>query len=244
MAENPDEGLSRLNIVVRHTFARRDPEFMLTETTIQELSLRTSRTVVCAFCVGLLAVGVYIGILWMYHDPIQSFALQLLGDTAARAGLFALFLASFPLLLAPILAAAHFVRRFALFCPECGIEITKDSQRVLFTRCCPACGQRIVDRGQVRDERMFTQYLGTERRRLGKAGLWLPPMMAVLFLAIHVWDSTALSRCPDTLYMPALLGTVSAGWTWLRTRDRDYCPQTVASFVLLTIGSYAWWRMV
>lgn len=44
------------------------------------------------------------------------------------------------------------------------------------------------------------------------------------------------------LFVPGLVGTVSAGWTIVRANARDYSLQFCASVVILAVGVTMFWR--
>ena len=73
--------------------------------------------------------------------------------------------------------------------------------------------------------------------------LWLWPGMGLLCAIWGTLDPTAFERCPQVYWTFPLIGVSAAGWTWLRTRDRRYLPQALASGAILVVGAWLFWTV-
>ncbi|MDY0165992.1 MAG: hypothetical protein RBS80_05570 [Thermoguttaceae bacterium] len=81
-----------------------------------------------------------------------------------------------------------------------------------------------------------------ESRRFLQYWLWVWPLLSCLALGCHLLDPTAFVRCPQVLFVSALIGTVAGGWTLLRTGSRRYIAQTIVSAMLFVAGGFAFWH--
>lgn len=71
---------------------------------------------------------------------------------------------------------------------------------------------------------------------------WIWPAIGSWAIIWHWFDPAAFERCPHVLFFGPLIGTATAGWTVIRTRDRRYAPQLLTSIVLLCIGAAFFWQ--
>ena len=154
----------------------------------------------------------------------------------------ALVLPSLAFFLTPLVWAEHKAKRFAFLCPKCAANLTRSTNRVLVTRCCCSCGIRIVEEGRVRTREVFDRYVQMKQRRFLVYWFWAWPVLGALVLVHHAINPSALANCIQVLFVPGLIGTVAAGWTFARTIDRRYLPQLGASAMVFSIGAAMFWK--
>ena len=73
--------------------------------------------------------------------------------------------------------------------------------------------------------------------------LWLWPGIGLLSVVWGLLEPTAFERCPQVYWTFPLIGMSAAGWTWLRTSERRYVPQLLASIAVFTIGAWFYWTL-
>jgi hypothetical protein len=74
--------------------------------------------------------------------------------------------------------------------------------------------------------------------------LWALPSIGLGCVAWTLFDPSAFQECPQALFTFPLIGTTTAGWTWIRTFDRRFLPQLCCSAVLLVAGVWMFWTMM
>jgi hypothetical protein len=79
-----------------------------------------------------------------------------------------------------------------------------------------------------------------ERRFLGN-WFWIWPIGGALVVVQHWFNPSAFEQCPHVLFMAPLVGTATSGWTLIRTFDRRYVPQLLASVSVLCVGATCFW---
>lgn len=80
-------------------------------------------------------------------------------------------------------------------------------------------------------------------RRLLYYWFWAWPLIGMTVLSIHWIDSNTFRNCVQALFVPGLIGTVSSGWTIIRTNDIRYSLQLVASAIVFAVGFYQYWHV-
>ncbi len=144
--------------------------------------------------------------------------------------------AAFLLLIVALIVSAIQIERLKVICPECRRDVSPRYQWLLATRRCPLCETRIVAGGVVRRNDVYRRHLRIRGRSLLQLWFWAWPLMATVGLVVWLVDRGIFQQNPMPILLPALLGTATSGYTVLRTRDRRYVMQLVASFVLLASG--------
>jgi hypothetical protein len=176
------------------------------------------------------------------REPIISLAVSRFGDTARDITPIALILPTFAIFLIPTCLAAGYSERFKTACPSCHQDVSAGTERILLTRCCPECGERIVEGGRAHSAAVYRRYRALWSRRFLKYWLWIWPALGGLIVVWQLFDRSTLQRCPQFLLTVPLIGVATAGWAWLRTSDRRYIPQLLGSAVLLGLGSVLFWQ--
>jgi hypothetical protein len=214
---------------------------MLTEERLREMSARGLWVCVPAMIVATGAMFLYMSAVGHFRESLVSFAVGRFGEAAGHVFLYVLFLPAIPIFLVPTLIAAAYAGRFKTACPLCHVDISSRSKRVLLTRCCPACGDRILEGGRAHSAAVYGRYQAIQSRSFLKNWLWTWPAIGGLCVAWQWADRSAFRECPNLLWRVPLIGTAVAGWAWLRTSDRRYVPQLLASAVLFVLGAYVFW---
>jgi hypothetical protein len=215
---------------------------MLTEQEVREMSARRTWAVLPAMTGAIGAVFLYFIGMGYFRELLTSLAVSRFGDTARDISPIALILPAFAIFLLPSCLAAKYAGRFKTVCPACHEDISSGTDRVLSTRCCPACGERVLGGGRTHSAAVYTRYQALRSRHFLKFWFWAWPALGGLVIAWQLFDRSAFQRCPQCLWIGPLIGTATAGWAWLRTFDRRYVPQLLASVVLLGLGAVLFWQ--
>lgn len=215
---------------------------MLTEQEVREMSARRTWVVLPMMTGAIGAVFLYLIGMGYFREPLISLAMNRFGDTARGITPIALILPAFAIFLLPSCLAAKYVDHFKTVCPSCHEDISSGTDRVLSTRCCPACGERILGGGRTHSAAVYKRYQALRSRHFLKFWLWAWPAFGGLVIAWQLFDRSAFQRCPQCLWNGPLIGTATAGWAWLRTFDRRYVPQLLVSVVLLGLGAALFWQ--
>jgi hypothetical protein len=88
----------------------------------------------------------------------------------------------------------------------------------------------------------LNRMLQPKHRRFLSYWFWTWPLMGMVVVTIHWFDQEIFRNCMHALFVPGLVGTVSAGWTIVRANARDYSLQFCASVVILAVGVTMFWR--
>ncbi|SIO14388.1 hypothetical protein SAMN05444166_2682 [Singulisphaera sp. GP187] len=215
---------------------------MLTEQEVREMSARCKWTVLLAMACAIGAVFLYLVGVGYFRESLTSLAENLFGDTARDLTPISLILPAFAIFLLPSCLAAQYAGRFKTACPSCNQDISCRSDRVIATRCCPACGERILEGGRTHSAAVYNRYLTLRSRHFLKYWFWAWPAFGGLVMMWQLFNRSAFQQCPHCLWTAPLIGTAAAGWAWLRTLERRYIPQLLASVVLLGLGVASFWR--
>jgi predicted RNA-binding Zn-ribbon protein involved in translation (DUF1610 family) len=215
---------------------------MLTEQQVREVSSSRMRAVLPAMTCAIGAVLLYFIGMGYLREPLTSLAVNWFGDTARDITPIALILPAFAIFLLPSCLAAKYAGRFKTVCPSCGEDISSGTDRVLSTRSCPACSERILEGGRTHSAAVYRRYQELRCRHGLKHWFWAWPTLGGLVITLQFFDRSAFQRCPQCLWIAPLIGTSTAGWAWLRTFDRRYVPQLLASAVLLGLGAALFWQ--
>ncbi len=215
---------------------------MLTEQAIRQTSKRRMWAILPAMTCAIVAVMLYFVGVGHFREVLVSFAVNRFGETARDITPIVLILPAFAIFLVPTIAAARFADRFKTNCPSCDQDISNKSHQLLATRCCPSCNENIVDGGRVRSVTVYKRYLAVRSRSFLKYWFWAWPGLGLLCITWWLFDQSAFEQCPQCYWLPPLIGTSAAGWAWIRTFDRRYVPQLLASVVLLGVGATIFWR--
>lgn len=192
--------------------------------------------------IAVVVVFGYLGVVAFLRDPLVDVARQRVGRTTAEFVPLALIVPSIAVFLTPLVWAERKCKRFALICPECDSDVTRSTARILATRCCSSCGNRIVQGGLTRPPEVFDRYSRLKQRRFLVFWFWVWPVLGASALVTHWVHPSALANCIQVLFLPGLIGTVATGWAFARTADRRYLPQFGASAIVLAIGTAMFWN--
>ena len=80
-----------------------------------------------------------------------------------------------------------------------------------------------------------------KQRRILYYWFWTWPFIGTIVLALHLFNQEIFRNCVHALFVPGLIGTVSAGWTIVRTNARDYSLQFAVSAIVLAVGVTEFW---
>lgn len=217
---------------------------MFTEWQIQDLAKRRNRILIPAMFGGVVATLAYFVVILFLRHGLVAILDQRNVEDAADVAMLILILPSFAFFIVPCVLAERYVKRFAIVCPFCSEDITRYTAEIIATRSCRSCEQRIVSDGRQRRSAVFKRYRRIQSRTFLKYWLWAWPALAAFCLVTHWFDPSSLQRCPHVLFVPALIGTVAGGWSWIRTFDTRYTMQFTASMVLFVIGASIFWQSV
>ena len=214
---------------------------MLTEQEARKVLARQKWAVLPAMTGAIGAVFLYFIGVGYFRELLTSLAVSQFGETARDITAIALILPAFAIFLLPTCLAARYAGRFKTVCLACHKDISSETGRVLSTRCCPACGARVLGGGRTHSAAVYTRYQALRSRHFLKFWLWVWPALGGLVIAWQLFDRSMFQRCPQCLWIGPLIGTATAGWAWLRTFDRRYVPQLLASVALLGLGAVLFW---
>jgi hypothetical protein len=214
---------------------------MLTEQEIREMSSRRTWAVLPAMTFAIMAVFLYFAGMIYFRERVSSLVLDRFSGTAREIAPIAMILPAFVIFLLPSLLAARYAQKFKTVCPSCNKDISSRTDRVLLTKCCPACSEQILI-GRAHSAAVYKRYQAIRSRCFLRWWLWVWPALGGLAITWQLLDREALRQCPQNLWIPPLIGTSAAGWAWLRTSDRAYVAQLLASVALLGLGAVVYWR--
>jgi predicted RNA-binding Zn-ribbon protein involved in translation (DUF1610 family) len=167
---------------------------MLTE---QEIRERSARGLWAFLPVMAGAIGMtflyFIG-MGYFRVPLTSLAASRFGDTAGDITEIARILPAFAIFLLPTCLAAHYAQRFKTLCPSCHQDISSRTKRVLSTRCCPACGERILAGGRAHSAAVYKRYQTLQSRRFLKYWFWAWPALGGVVIAWQLFDRSAFQH--------------------------------------------------
>lgn len=215
---------------------------MLAEQTICETSKRRTRVVLSAITCACSAMMLYFLGIEQFREVLISFAVDRFGESAGEIMPIVLILPAFPILLVPIVAAIAYADRFKTICPSCEQDISNNAHQLLTTKRCPSCSENIVEGGTPRSDAFYKRYMAARSRLFLRYWLWAWPAFGLVCIAWRLFDRTAFQQCPQCLWVAPLIGASSAGWAWIRTRDRGYVPQLSASVVFFGVGATIFWH--
>ncbi|MDX1928227.1 MAG: hypothetical protein SFV81_16995 [Pirellulaceae bacterium] len=214
---------------------------MFTTEDIKNLQSRRARLLMPAIAVGLLLVFAYWGVLVQFQETCMRFAEGRFGKSAAEATPAILILPSFVLFLVPVVWAERKAKLYSLKCPDCAYDLSRLSVFVTTTKCCSNCGGQIVD-GKLRTVAVFKRFTEMRSRRFLVIWFWAWPALGLAVLTCYWLKPDLLENCLQMLVIPAVIGTIATGWTFLRTRDGRYLPQAFASTVMLIVNGLIFWK--
>jgi hypothetical protein len=206
---------------------------VLTEGHIREMERGRRRVLAPALAAATLLVFAIIGAFAYFRESLTARA----GEVAHLA----LPLAAIGAFLFICMLAERRARRFALHCPECAADISASTPRLLATRRCPACEERVVEGGAARSSAVYERYQSIRSRIFLGNWLWLWPGMGLIAIAWADNDPLAFQRCPQAVWAFPLIGATAGGWSWIRTRDGRYVPPTLTSLAVLCLGTWMYW---
>ena len=214
---------------------------MLTVTDIKDLEKKRAWILIPAMTVGLVAMSAYLSAIAFWQGSLVDYTKQNAGEAAAACLALAMLIPSVGLFLAPLVWAERKSKHHVLLCPECKIDLSDSSRRVVATRCCGHCGKQIVEGRRIRSGKALERLARIEQRRFLSYCLWMWPILGLLILGYHWIDPTASNNCPQVLFLPGLNGTTMTGWIFARTKDKRYLPLLAASAIVLCLGMSAFW---
>lgn len=215
---------------------------MLIEQEIRRASLRRTRVLAFAALCASWAMIVYFVVFAYLLKPAIARAAESLGAGVVDTIEIVAILSSIAIFLVPAAIGTRYANRLSTRCPSCGDDLSKRVEQLLATHCCPSCDVEIVAGGRRHSRVAYKRYKARRERRFVWYWLWAWPVLGVSIMIWRLFDRSAFERCPQLFVLIPLLGTSTAGWTWLRTRDWRYSPQAISSLTLLGLGAYLFWR--
>jgi hypothetical protein len=208
---------------------------LLTAADINTLAKKRNQIMMVALVVGIAGIAVYLTGIGLLFDLFRNPGTH--RHPRPEDGFsFLAFLPVHAILIGTLSWGERKVLRYAITCPNCHADITRVSQKIIATRCCHHCNQRIVEEGRTHGIAAFRRLARIQQRRFLIYWLWVWPIMAAVFFLLSQFDQTMLQNCPQILVAPGILGAVSAGWSFARTLDYRYFPQLIASAAVLVWG--------
>lgn len=217
---------------------------MFTDRELREASAKRARVLLPAMAGSVAAVFLYLRSMGLLRDSLTPVAVGWLGEMGRDIIPIALILPAFAIFLLPSCLAVKYTERFKIACPSCREDLSSRVGRILFTRYCPRCGDRILEGRRTRSSEVYKRYQAIRSRRLLRLWLWAWPALGGLFLVWGLFDHSMARDCPQCLWIAPLVGTAAAGWVWLRTGGRGYLPQFLTSVLLLGLGVVLSWRAI
>lgn len=215
---------------------------MLTDQEVRSLSARGARVVLSAAASAIAAVFLYLMSMGFLREFLTPVIVAWFGETGRDLAPIALILPALAIFLLPICLATKYAERFKVACPSCREDLSSRVDRILATRCCPICGDRILEGGRARSAEVYRRYQAIRSRLFLRLWLWAWPALGGLSLAWGLLDRSILRDCPQYLWIAPLVGAAAAGWAWLRTGGRGYIPQFLTSILLFGFGVVLFWR--
>lgn len=179
----------------------------------------------------------------VYRESIIQIASDFFGPSAADWMPPLMTLSAVLGFLILLCMTAGFSQRFNTVCSTCKKGISMHAQEVLVTRVCPGCESQVIV-GRIRSKAVYWRHKERQTRTFLKYWLWGWAIFSMVFLGYYYFSPKPLQRCVGYLFMLPLIGTASAGWSWIRTRDRDYLSQFLLSAQLLVLGVWELWRLL
>lgn len=215
---------------------------MLIAQEIRRTSQRRTRVLAFAlFCASWSMIVYFVVFAHLLKPPIARNA-ESLGARVVDTIEVVAVLSSIAIFLVPMAIGTGYANRLSTRCPTCGDDLSKRVEQLLATHCCPLCDVEVVAGGRRHSREAYERYKSKRSRRFLWYWLWAWPVMSISMMTWSVFDRSAFERCPQLFVMIPLLGTSTAGWTWLRTRDWRYSPQSISSLALIGLGAYFFWR--
>ena len=214
---------------------------LITEQRLRELHCSRTWAAVRAMSVALTLFFCCFAVLVAFQKEILS-ALSWLGPAVARMAPAISAASGLAVLVLLFYLVGKYTDRFKIGCPKCNDDVSTRIEYLRLTRSCPSCNQRIVEGGRVRSSETFKRYQRLRGRSFLKHWLWVWPIAGGVCLAIWVTQPAAFGGNPTIVCLFPLIGTAVAGWSYIRTLDRRYAPQLLASFVCFCIAAMMCWR--
>jgi hypothetical protein len=215
---------------------------MLNEQKIREAEASARRVMLSVMLCAAGCMLLYLLVLIQFRDAILAVADSRLGDAARPVVMFVLIALVVPLFLAPLMMAAQYATRFRVECPLCGADVLSCAARVLATRACPSCNQRIVEGGRAHSSTVYERYRRIASASFLRVWLWAWPAIGAGAIAMQLLDPSAWRQCPAVLWHSPVFGTCLSGYAWIRTWDRRYLPPFLVSLCLVVPGALLYWR--
>lgn len=214
---------------------------MLTEPQICDLARSRGKVLIPAMIASVVGGFAYLMVIGSSRESAVAFIVRYVGREIAEC---VLILPAFAVVLTPVAIAGKFSKRFATICPLCSANIDRSTARVLATRCCSACGGRIVAGGRERRVEVYKRYRKVVSLRFLRYWLWAWPMLGAVAQTWYVFDPMSLERCVHFLFLPGLIGASAGGWASLRMRNCRYLPQSIVSAISFATGAVLYWQGV
>lgn len=127
-------------------------------------------------------------------------------------------------------------KRYSISCSHYTKDLTQSIYKILTTRCCGNCNNRIVENGKLRSNETYARYCQRRWRNYLVYWFWAWPACGVAMLFWHLMDSSAFEHCPHMIFLFGLIGAIATSWAMMRTSDIRYLVQALASAIVLVLG--------
>lgn len=214
---------------------------MFTEQQIRDWERRRNRFLIPVVVIALSATFAYLAITGFVREPLQAVVRQRWGIAAGEALIFLLILGSLVPFIASLIWAERRANRLALACPSCGAALRTPVQRLLGSRRCQTCEQQVV-LGKSHSSAALERHRRVCDRRFLALWIWVWPLLGLGLQTWFQFDPRGFRDCPNSLWLPSLLGVVTAGWIVFRDRDRRFLPHLVVSVLVTIVGAILFFR--
>lgn len=215
---------------------------MFTESEITERYKRRQRIMIAGMVVGILGLFAYFGLMFLLKDSFKALATAAFGTTFAEIARIGLVLPGLAVFLASLIYAEQKAGKLRLACPACDVDVMRSHNPILKTRCCHACGQRLIEGGKARGEDVLRRWSRRKQNAFLANWLWAWPSFNAIVLVLHWLNPTAFRNCLPWLFVPGLVGTVAAFWSFARTKNFRYTLPAAISGVLFVVGVLSFWN--
>jgi len=190
-------------------------------------------------CFSVLAMFCYFGLLTLVRADLIAWGTKNIGAESEKWLFLPLLMMALCIFMLPIYFAERRAKRYSISCPSCGKDHTLLVERILKTRCCSSCGKRVVKDGKMRSKETYARYCQRRWRSYLVYWFWLWPAFGGIILIWRMIDLSSFENCPHMMFIFGFSGTIATGWSLIRTNDRRYLAQAIASAVVLVLGIVA-----
>jgi hypothetical protein len=213
----------------------RGMEQLLTDADLHKLAKKRAWALLYLF-LGVAVLFIYMGIIGAFRESIVRLVRQQYGENLADFVPLALMFPMLGYLLVVAGIADYWINLFPLKCPTCATNVTRQTQRILRTRCCPVCNNPILEGKPKHSEVAYSRHMRMKERRMLHGLLWYCPMLCLLPLVLGVCVPSREWRQIVPGFHIALIGIVVPCWASIRMRSWRYVPQIFLSILVTALS--------